>query len=293
MTRIFNDAHQIETHFAKAWDRVILGFVERYKDNMMARQVLAVRDVGASVEIDVVTSYERQNEGAAIVAKGAVPVGSAVSGVPANYTIYQILDGFMIHEKDIKVDPAAKDRDMELVMRHVHRKEDDFCFNGQTSLNINGIVNSVPTANKITSSTNHGSWDGLDTTIDIHADVIGALALLSGNFDPAWMLGNKTDILYLYSLDSERQPYWKTIAPLFGKSDTVDPRTWLKTSNHITAGHVYVGPVDPEAAELVVSENPYYRVISMQRGGNYPVEICEWVTPEIHDTDAFGEIATG
>jgi len=293
MERIFKDAHEIETHFAKSWDKTIMGFVERYKDNMMARQVLPVRDVGASVEIDVVTTYERQNEGAAIVAKGVVPEGSAVTAGHVNHPVYQVLDGFLIHEKDIKVDPNAKARDLELVLRHVHRKEDDFCFNGQSSLNVNGIVNSVPTANKITKSTNHGAWDGSDTTIDIHADLIGVIGLLSGNYDPAWILGNRTDILYLYSLDSERQPYWKTIAPLFGKSENDDPKTWLKISNHIAAGKVYVGPVDPEAGELVVSENPYYRVISMQRGGNYPIEVCEWVTPEIHDTDAYGEIATG
>jgi hypothetical protein len=31
----------------------------------------------------------------------------------------------------------------------------------------------------------------------------------------------------------------------------------------------------------------------MQRGGNYPVEICEWVTVEIHDPEGLASIATG
>ena len=293
MTKVFQDAHEIETHYGKAWEKVIMGFVEKFKDNMMARQVLYNRDVGASVEIDVVTTYERANEGAAIVAKGVVPEGSSLTSGLVNFPIYQVLDGFMINEKDIKADPKLKDRDMDLILRHVHRKEDDFCFNGQTNLNVNGIVNSVPTANKITTGTNHGSWDGTDTTIDIHADILACIALLSGNYDPRWVLGNRVDISMLYSLDSERQPYWKTVAPLFGFNENDDPKKWIKTSNHVTASHVYVGPVDPEAGEIVISGNPYYRIIPMQRGGNYPIELAEWVTVEIHDIDAYGEIATG
>ncbi len=293
MTRIFQDAHEIETHFAKNWDKQISQFVEKYKDNMIARQIFPVRDVGASVAIDVVTVYTRANEGAAIVAKGVVPEGSAFVSSAANFPIYQIVDGFVIHEKDIKLHPDAKARDMDLVLRHVHRKEDSFSINGQSSLNEDGLVDSVPTANKITTGTNHGAWNGTDTTIDIHADFISDIGLLSGNYNPAWVLGNRTDIMYLYSLDSERQPYWKTIAPLFGKSENDSPTDWIKISNHVTAGNVYIGPKDPEAAELVVSENPYYRAIPMQRGGNYPIEICEWMTIEFHDTDAFGEIATG
>jgi len=61
----------------------------------------------------------------------------------------------------------------------------------------------------------------------------------------------------------------------------------------VTAATVYLGPVDSDAAELLVSENPTIRTLPLQSGGNYPIEIYEWITPEIHNSDSMAQIATG
>jgi len=277
-------------HKAEAWEREILDYIERYSDNMVARKILPIRNVGASIEIDVVTTYDRTGGGAAVCAKGVVPSPTGVRAKRTNHSIYQILDGFDIHEKDLNLDPKLKAREIDICMRNIHKAEDDLCLNGSTTLNVTGITSAVPSSNQISTSTNHGAWDSSEAN-DIHADFVAAINLIDSDFEPVFCAGNPTDINYLNTLDSERQPYWKTVIDLFpgakSKSD------FLFKSNRITAGTVYIGPKDVLAAELVVSENPKVVTLPLQRGRVYPVEVYEWVTPEIHNTDAFVSIATG
>lgn len=276
-------------HFVETWEREIADYVERYKDNMTSRNVMHVRNVGADVAIDVVTNYDRTGPDAQITAKGAVPKSMGLSASDTKHDIYQIATGFHISQKDLSLDPKQKNRLIDIAMRDIHRKEDDITINGVTALNLNGIADAAA-ANANGTVTAAGAWSG-ETGTDIYDDINSALALMDDEFEPAYLVGKRTDLLYLNRMDSERQPYWKTIAPLFNKPE--GDRSWVWNTNHITAGKVYLIPKDFMAGELVVSENatiePLYNG-GLGPGKNFYFEIGEWIVPEFHNNDAFVEI---
>jgi len=274
---------------AELYEGMILNYAEKFSDNMVGRKILSVRKAPKDKEIDVISQYDRQGAGAIVAAKGAIPAGSKVSVKATSFPIYQILDGFVMNEKDMTVDPKLQKKNVDLCMKNIHRTEDDLCINGDTTLNLNGIAD-VASNNALTTSTNHGAWDGTEAN-DIHADYVGAIGLMDTDFDAAFTVGNPVDMNYLNTLDSERQPYWKTLIDLFPAARKKED--FIFKSNRCTAATVFLGPTDSDAAELVVAENPTVRTLSLQSGGNYPVEIYEWVTPEIHNTDSMAQIATG
>jgi uncharacterized linocin/CFP29 family protein len=286
---ISSDAATLQ-HFVEAWEREIVDYVEKYKDNMTARNVLTIRNVGADVAIDVVTNYDRTGPGAQIVAQGAVPESMGVKTSATKHDIFQISTGFSISKKDLTLDPTSKNRLIDIAMRDIHRMEDEICLNGVTRYNISGLITAAAAnANgTITAGTNKGAWDGSDTGTDIYDDINTALGLMDDDFDPMYLLGKRTDLLYVNRMDSERQPYWKTIAPLFDKPE--GNRSWLWNTNQLAAGTVYMAPKDFMAGELVVSENPTIEQLyngGLGPGKNYFFEISEWVVPEFHNNDAF------
>lgn len=288
------------SHFIETWDREIVDYVEKYKDNMTSRNVINVRNVGADVAIDVVTNYDRTGPGAQITAKGSVPKSMGATASDTKHDIFQIATAFNISQKDLSLDPATKNRLIDIAMRDIHRKEDDFMINGDSAIGINGLTGSaqanangkiVASGSSGNDSNNAGAWSGESGT-DPYADINTALGKMDGEFEPAYLVGRRTDLLYLNRMDSERQSFAKTIAPLFGKKD--GDMSWMWTTNWIAAGKVYLIPKDFMAAELVVSENasidPLYNG-GMGPGKNYYFEIGEWVVPEFHNADAFVEIA--
>jgi hypothetical protein len=288
---IGNDAATLN-HFVETWEREIVDYVEKYKDNMTSRNVLHTRNVGADTAIDVVTNYDRTGPGAQITAKGAVPKSMGVKADDTKHDIYQISTGFHISQKDLTLDPSTKNRLIDIAMRDIHRKEDDMAINGVTNLNLNGIADAAAANDNgtITAGTNAGAWSG-ETGTDIYDDINTALGLMDDEFDPAFLLGKRTDLLYVNRMDSERQPYWKSIAPLFNMQE--GNRSWLWNTNHLAAGTVYLIPKDFMAGELVVSENPTIEALyngGLGPGKNYYFEISEWVVPEFHNNDAFVEI---
>jgi len=296
---IQNDA-AILSHFVEEWEREIALYIEKYKDNMAARNILETRVVGEDVQIDVTQKYNRTGPGAAIVKKGSVPDSMGLSATSVNHEVYQIATGFYLNAKDLKSDPKSKTRLVDIAMRDIHRAEDDFALNGKTSLNVKGIVGAAQAnANGvITTSTNNGAWTG-ETGTDIYGDINAAIALMDGDFEPAFLVGNRTDLLNLNRMDSERIPYYKSVAGLFGKKDEND-KSWMWMTNHITATTskaggrgVYVIPKDFMAGEFVIAENAHIIEYPMQPGQNYYFEVVSWVVPEMHQDNAFVEIATG
>lgn len=277
------------------WTREILNFVEKYSDNMVGRKIVNVRNIGADVAVDVVQTFDKKGADALICAKGTVPSGTGSSVIETKHSIYQLLAGFDIHEKDLKLDPKLKNRNIDICMRRVHRAEDELVINGNTALNINGITDGIPTANQITVAgaggtlANNGAWNGSEAN-DIYQDVLNAIGMLDTDFDAAWIAGNPVDINYVRGMDSERNPYWETLRGLF---NATKPEDFLFKSNRFTAGTVIVGVKDPDAAELVIGENPKVTALPIQRGQMYPVEITAWETFEKHNTDCFASIATG
>lgn len=284
----------IPQHFVEEWEREIALYVEKFSDNMAARNVLETRDVGEDVQIDVVTTYDRTGPGAQIIAKGVAPESMGVKSTEIKHDVYQIATGFHINRKDLKSDPKMKNRLVDIAMRDIHRAEDDFALNGKTVLNVKGIVGAAQANSngKITTSTNAGKWSG-ETGTDIYDDINAAISLMDGDFEPAFLVGNRTDLLRLNRMDSERMPYYKTVSGLFGKTNEND-KSWMFMTKRITAGKVYVVPKDFMAGEFVIGENAHIvDDYPMQPGQKFWVEVVCWVVPEMHQNDAFVEIATG
>ncbi len=286
-------------HFVEEWEREIVQYVEKYRDNMTARNILEQRKVGEDVSIDVVQKFDRTGPGAQIVAKGSVPDSMGVKSETVKHDIFQIATGFWLNAKDLKLSPSTKNRLVDISMRDIHRAEDDFALNGNTSLNIKGIVAAAQANSngKIVASgasgndtNNKGAWSG-ETGTDIYDDINTAIGKMDEDFEPAYLLGCREDLLYLNRMDSERKPYYHDIAGLFGAKNEKD-KSWIWTSKYISPGKVYLIPKDFLAAELVISENPKIIEYPMSPGQNYWIELAEWVVPEMHQVDAFVEIAT-
>jgi len=123
--------------------------------------------------------------------------------------------------------------------------------------------------------------------------VLKCLDYMDPDFEPRWLIGNRTDLNKLMHLsDDTKQPIWKQIASLFGKTEQDPMKSWMVPTGDLTlaAGKVYVIAQDPAAAELVISENPTLRALAQQPGGNYPIEMYEWLNVEIHEDNAFVEL---
>lgn len=294
---IQNDGLSIPDSYLEAWAKYIDRYVDKYYDNMFARNIFEVRKVDESVQIDVVVDYTASGTGAKIVAKGSVPTG--VTGMrqqTSKQDIFQFFDQFVVHEKDLKSGPELYNKALDKCLKNIHRLEDSVSINGDATLNIKGIAGAAQAnANgTIGAADNAGVWGS--GTQDPHADIVKAMRLLDGNYDDTqlFLVGNPLDFGYLTNLDSERQPYWKTMAPLFGYSEQDKPyKTWIKRSKQFTPGKVYLAVKSAEVAEFVVSENPAPDRLPKAAGGNYPVEVKGWAVPRIYVNEGFVEIEVG
>jgi len=288
---ITNDDSAILQEASEEWTKEMVRYVEKHKDNMTARNILETRTIGADVEIDIITNYDRTGPGAQIVAKGTPPDKAGTKTYTDQFNIYQIATGFNVNAKDLKKDPKIKNRQIDICMRDIHRAEDRFALFGDSKLGVMGIIDAAQ-ANEngtITSSTNAGAWTG-ETGTDIYDDLNVALGKMDAEFEPAYLLGSRTALQNLNRMNSERIPYYKEVAGLFGKKNEND-KSWMWTTDQLNdINKVYLIPKDMMAGEYVISENPRIVNYNMQPGENYPIEIVSWSAPEIHDPNAFVEI---
>jgi hypothetical protein len=294
---IINDATIIERN-VEEWTREIELFIDKFGDNMSARNILPQRTVGADTAIDVVTSYDRTGPGAQIVAKGSVPDTTGQKANTAKYDIFQISTAFNVNAKDLKLDPKLKNRQIDIMMRDIHKKEDQVMFNGDSSYGITGLIGTAQANDngKIVASgasgsdtDNNGAWAG-EIGTDIYDDINNAIGKMDEDFEPTYLIGNRSDLLYLNRMDSERQPYYKSISGLFGKKNP-DDKSWMWMTNQFDTGKVYLATKDFLAAEFVISENPRIVPYPIGPGENYRFEINSWSIPEFFNDEAFVEIA--
>lgn len=286
---IANDA-EILQHFIENWEKELPDFIDKLEDKVVARKVWPTRKVGEDVMIDVVVRYDRTGAGAKIMAKGSVPAGSGSVATPVYHQIFQLLDGFKIHEKDMKLDPKLKNRDVEIVLGNLNRAENYIGINGDAQHNIPGITTDIPGANQLNTL---GTWAGGGSAVQYYNDIKRMRAAMKAGIRPAWLIGNDSDLVQLLSLsDDTKQPVWQQIATLFGKKATDPMDSWMMElgDETLAAGKVYMAPYDPEMGEMVISENPKMRAIAQQEGGNYPIEMYEWLTFEKHEVTAYVEL---
>lgn len=275
--------HQIEL-----WQKELPDYINKLEDKVISRLALPTRKVSASTMIDNVTHYDRTGAGAQIMAKGSVPKGSRIDATSVAFNIYQIIDGFLIHEKDLKLDPKLKGRELEIILNNIQRAENILAVNGNTIHNVTGITGAA-LANTNGTATRTAVWS-TPASAAYYNDILSAINLMDSDFEPKYLIGNRTDLNMLQTLsDDTKQPVWKQIAALFGKTETDPMKSWMIPCGTLTlpVGEVYIVPHDNRAGEFIISENPALRQISQQRGGNYPIEMHEWVTVEIHNNQAF------
>lgn len=281
----------ILTNKIEQWKKEIPDFLSKIEDQIISRKILPTRKVGAEIQFDNVTHYDRTGEGAQILAKGAVHKGSGSVATSVQFEMFQIMDSFKIHQKDMHHDPKLKSRDIQIILKNIHRKENILALAGDTAHNILGIAGAAA-ANTNGVATRTAIWTA-PATAKYYDDVLSCMDLLDTNMDAKWILGNKLDLNKMDHLsDDTKQPIWKQIASLFGKSENDPKSSWQVPVGNLTLprGKVYVITQDPDAAEFVISENPTLREIGIQQGGNYPIEMFEWVGTEFHNNDGFVEL---
>jgi hypothetical protein len=278
-------------HKVEQWKREIPDYLNKILDDLYGRKIMPVRKVGADLLVDNIEHYDRTGAGAQIMAKGAVPKGSNLTVTPETFYMFQLLDGFLIHEKDIKVDAKLKSRQVEIILKNIHRLENSMVINGDTSHGIVGITGAAA-ANSIGTASRTAVWS-TPASAKYYDDVLKTLDYMDTRYSPRWLVGNKKDLNKLLTLsDDTKQPVYQQIATLFGKNPTDPMSSWTVGLDDtvLAQGKVYVIPQNPDAGELVISENPTLRAISQQRGGNYPIEMYAWETVEIHNNDAFVQL---
>lgn len=294
---LVNDSTIIQRNIEE-WTREIKAYIDTNGDNMSARNLLPTRNVGADTAIDVVTTYDRTGPGAQIVAKGAVPDITGHKAKTAKHDIFQISTAMNVNAKDMKLDPKLKNRQIDIMMRDIHKAEDALMFNGDTSYGITGMITAaqanangkiVNTGASGNDTNNNGKWSG-EVGTDIYDDVNNAWAKMDADFEPAYMIGTRTDLAYLNRKDSERQAYYKDIGTAFFGRKNGNDTSWMWTTNQISSGKVYVIPKNFMAGEFVISENPRIVPYPIGPGENYRFEINSWSLSEYHEPDAYIEI---
>lgn len=290
-------------HFIENWEKVIINYFKENKDNMAARKIVAQRNVGASVGIDVVQSYDRTEEWTAQVgihAKGTVPNITGLNASSEPWTIYQNSTAFYLNAKDITQDPKAKSRLADIAAKNIHRFEDRFVLEGDSNLSINGIAD-MGAANDLgkivsdsasgTDVNNKGKWTG-ETGTDIYDDVLTAKKKLGDGFSADILVGREDDLLNTFKMDSERQPYHMTIGGLFKKKPT--DTSWMFMNDNFSSGtedNVYLISKNAEGSEFVVAENPKLISYPIMAGQNYYFELTEWICFQAHDNQSVVQIA--
>lgn len=286
-----NDA-QILQHMVENWTKEIPDWIKGLENKIVGRVILPTRNVGADVLFDIVSKFARTGEGAQILAKGVPPKGSSFDASSVPWEMFQVMDGFSINQKDIELYPKIKPNHMGLVMKSINRRENITAVAGDPLRNILGIKGAAELNTAGVFSAIKGPWNGSGAKRDIYEDLVNASDYMSTKFTPRFLVGNKRDMKYLMHrvADQMKEKFWQECGPVFDRAET--DRSWMISvaDEVLPTGHVYMIPYDDEAAEFVISENPTVRPIPLQPGGNYPIEVYEWIALEMHNNDAFVKI---
>jgi hypothetical protein len=299
-----NFGSSIPAHFNEVFSREVLLYQQKQRDARVARNLSTMRDVGAQVQTDTVTFYEKSGGNAvltaAITAKGSTPPVIGVKGKTVPHEMYQLSVGFNLNERDLSLDPKQQNRKVDVATRDIGRLEDYIWINGDTATGLTGLVTAAranPNGKVVASGAsgadvnNVGVWTGTDTYIDIYTDIMGACDRIGDNFTPKYLVGKRSDLAPIRKMDDMRKRYADEILDLFGANATQD---FIRYSAYVPTGYVYVVAQDMEGTEFVVSQDLTVDTsYPKQPGGNYYVELKEWCNPvEFHSNECVAEIST-
>jgi hypothetical protein len=302
MTLDFGSA--IPIHARQVWQKRLLYTQQKLKDNLTARNLLEIRNLGSTVDIDTVTKVEgsggNANIQAKITARGAVPDVSDVKISESDYKQYQIALGFYVNERELAQAPELKAQKVDWCTRNIHRLEDYMFFNGDSTINLTGLqtaaeanINGKGVASSASGSdfNNVGAWDGTDTDIDIQRDVVEMMSRIGDEFanSPMYLVGRRANLKGIRTLDDMRTSYADELLDLFGANSVND---FLRYSSYCPSGYVYLVAKDGAAAEMTISQDLMVDTsYPKEKGANYYVELREWMNPfQRYDDQAFVEI---
>jgi len=286
---------------------MIVKYDSMQRDTQLSRTIPVVRNIGAEVDKDTVQYLEgsggNANIQAKITAKGAVPDITSTKVKDKTYNMYQFSLGFMLNGRDLNTKPELRQRNIEWCTRNIRRLEDNMWMNGDTTLNLGGVVTAarantngkvVATGASGSDVNNTGSWDGLDATglIDIHADILEAVYRIEDEFNgKLYLVGRKADLKPIRKLDDMRISYADEILDLFQANAVSD---FLRYSLYTPSGYVYVVAQDMDSNENVISEDLLVDGdYPKQPGNNYYVELRQWSNPNVfHSNNGCVEINT-
>ena len=268
--------------------------------NMTARNLLPRRDVGQTVDVDMVLETQSSGERASIVAKGSVPNTSDAFGKQLPYPMWQYSLGFRVHERDLAKDARLQTRNIDIIERELHRLEDNIFINGDSGHNIKGVVgasaaNTLGSVSAASTNPNKGSWDGQETggAMDPYSDINLAFSLQKPDFRMAnnRLLLTVADYSHLFELDSMRVSFADRMCGLFGKQ--VGDYSWAWVSDLCPSGYAFICPNNIMAGEMVFSQDITIDTdFGKDEGGNYFIKLYEWLSTSIYQDNAYVRIAT-
>lgn len=301
-----NFAASIPEEMHQAFERTLLKYRKAEYDKMLNRNLSTIRDVGPTIQTDVVTTWEKTGGNdtmiAKIIAKGSAPDEIGVKSISVSHPMYQLAVKFYVNERDIGLDPSLQTRKAEVATNEIRRLEDYIWFNGNTSpsitgmagaalLNPGGKVAAYGASSSSPSVDSVGNWrPGNDTYRDIYKDILAAITRIDDDFDAKFLVGKKIDIAPIREMDDMRNVYADKILDLFGAGSTKD---FIRTSAYCPAGYVFVVAKDMEFEEFVISEDLWVDTsVGKNEEGNFPVILKEWVSQEVHNPGGVCSIYT-
>lgn len=110
---------------------------------------------------------------------------------------------------------------------------------------------------------NSGSWfDSSDTTRDIYQDICDAFGLIRASVAGVhpYLIMNPDEEKYLDCMDSDRTPWYKTIAPLFYKAGESPKWDFILTSEYVPHGVaiIYLCPDVNGVALINIGQHPRF-----------------------------------
>lgn len=297
----------IPEEFLTTWYADVKKYIDVNIDNMMARRLLSLRNVGETTEEYAMTEIDVSANEVIPKARSAAGDNITVGKNEKLYKIWRWPTGFVLNEDDVKKSPQLQSIHVDACMRKIQRAEDKLFYSGRTQNNVTGFATAAAAntngyvtqaASSGVNTGNTGAWLTADTNRDIYEDLRVARGKLDSKYRSQlgnlYLVGNADSMDALWQKDpysDGSEPIFRSVAPLFGRSPDTPITEWAVINDQIADNVVYIVTKNPEAAEFIQArgitiDDAYPRIPI----GNYQVAIYEDVGIAIHDNNAFVKV---